>query len=65
MSTVSFLFLWGMSLFSEHYVPFLAVFFSYGEYVSVGIAYIEQGENHGTTMVLNGVINSYSGYTIL
>ena len=54
-----------MSLFSEHYVPFLAVFFSYGEYVSVGIAYIEQRENHGTTMVLNGVINSYSGYTIL
>ena len=26
--------------------------------VSVGIAYIEQGENHGTTMILDGVSHS-------
>ena len=28
--------------------------------LSVGIAYIEQGENHGTTMILDGV--SYSAF---
>ena len=33
------------------------------ENVSVGIAYIEQGENRGTTMTLDGV--SYSAYTVL
>ena len=31
--------------------------------ISVGIAYIEQGENHGTTTILDGV--SYSAYTVM